>query len=241
MFNRCFNDFFDFTSTDFKVVEKSVQQRLQQWQEFQQVVVPAIADRTWEVKDQMKQRMDSKVRVVEALAPGTVVWALDHTRKSKWDPVREGPFTVVRQTEGGAYELKDATNTILPTKRTIEILTVQEGADTVKVEHLESYEVEEILKHKEGPSGFEYLVKWKNCPASDNSWVKQDRFDDVLIIRKYWERVNVQHKKGARRSERNATNKLVSVPAVQDRKLRTEEKLKTEEKKKEKVQRKKKS
>ena len=44
----------------------------------------------------------------------------------------------------------------------------------------------------------------------------------------------MQHKKGARRSERNATNKSVSVPAVQGGKLKTEEKTKKKVQKKKK-------
>ena len=167
MFNRSFNNFFDFSNTDFQVVQESVQERLNKWKEYQDVVVPGIATRTQGVKGEMTQRLDSKTRIVKPLAPGTVVWALDHTRKSKWDPVREGPFTVVRQTEGGSYELKDRTNTILPTKRAIEMLTVQEEVEPE--DDLQSYEVEKILDHKERPQGFEYFVKWKNCPESDNS------------------------------------------------------------------------
>jgi hypothetical protein len=55
------------------------------------------------------------------------------------------------------------------------------------------------VEHKEGPKGFEYLVKWKGYPESDNSWVKQDSFDDVMVIRDYWESVNKKYKKGARK------------------------------------------
>jgi hypothetical protein len=213
MFNRCFNEFFDFSNTDLEGVKTTVQDRVAQWKQFQQVVIPAIAERTSEYKQKMKDRLDSKSKIVEVLEPGTVVWALDHTRKSKWDPIREGPFTVVRRTEGGAYELMDSTNTILPTKRTIEMLTVQEPV--LQEEILESYEVQEVLKHQEEAGGFKYLVRWKGCSAAENSWVPQDRFDDVVIIRDYWERVNARNKKGARRSKQPTNTVPVAAVPVQ--------------------------
>jgi hypothetical protein len=47
---------------------------------------------------------------------------VNDTRNSKWGTRYEGPFTVVRQSEGGAYVLADANGDELPAKRTIEML-----------------------------------------------------------------------------------------------------------------------
>jgi hypothetical protein len=32
----------------------------------------------------------------------------------------------------------------------------------------------------------EYLVKWKDQPTSENSWVKESNFETIEIINKYW-------------------------------------------------------
>ena len=46
--------------------------------------------------------------------------------------------------------------------------------------------------------------------------MKQERFDDVMIIREYWERVNAKNKKGGRRSGRNVANTVVPAAKVQE-------------------------
>ena len=49
---------------------------------------------------------------------------LDKTRTSKWDPIYEGPFTIVSQTNGGTYVLKDATDVNLDRRFTIDMLKI---------------------------------------------------------------------------------------------------------------------
>jgi chromobox protein 5 len=39
-----------------------------------------------------------------------------------------------------------------------------------------------------------FYVKWKGYPDSDNSWVKQEDFDDVAVIKRYWKSVNTKTK-----------------------------------------------
>lgn len=113
MFNCRFNTFSDFSQST-TTSEIDIEKCKQSWQKFKEVIEPAIAERTDTVKEVQKKRMDGKNKIVSPLTPGTIVWAIDNTRTSKWDPVREGPYTVVRQTDNGAYILKDATGAELP-------------------------------------------------------------------------------------------------------------------------------
>lgn len=51
-------------------------------------------------------------------------------------------------------------------------------------------EVEGILNHRKRKNKYEYLVKWKDENKKINEWIKEDNFDTVEIIQKYWDRRN---------------------------------------------------
>jgi len=53
---------------------------------------------------------------MEPLLPGDVVWIVDINCSSKWEPVYEGPFTILRQHKGGTYSLMDTMGELLPRK-----------------------------------------------------------------------------------------------------------------------------
>ena len=67
--------------------------------------------------------------------------------------------------------------------------TLDEGSTKDEADH---YEVEHILAHEWDPEWKtqRFYVKWKGYPNSDNSWVKQEDFDDVAILKKYWKATN---------------------------------------------------
>ncbi|CAF1141943.1 unnamed protein product, partial [Brachionus calyciflorus] len=46
-------------------------------------------------------------------------------------------------------------------------------------------EIEKILDHKKVGRGFKYLVKWKNKPVSDNSYIKGSDFYDKIVLDDY--------------------------------------------------------
>ena len=96
-----------------------VEQRLKDLDLQSNVIFPAIHD----FRLKRTAALDASVKIVPELAPGTIVFALDHTRTSKWNPIFEGPFKVVRN-EGGAYVLQDQTGELLEKKYNIEMLKV---------------------------------------------------------------------------------------------------------------------
>ncbi|KAG0361048.1 hypothetical protein BGX24_005435, partial [Mortierella sp. AD032] len=76
---------------------------------------------------------------------GSKVMSLDPIKSDKLSPRYEGPYTVVRRTTGGAYELKDATGELLgrnfaPSQLKL-VLDDFETTDT--------YAVDKILNHRE--------------------------------------------------------------------------------------------
>ena len=54
----------------------------------------------------------------------------------------------------------------------------------------ESYEVDFIVDHRKSGTEMEYLVKWKDCPDEENSWIKASHFNSVEPIKLYWDKSN---------------------------------------------------
>lgn len=48
------------------------------------------------------------------------------------------------------------------------------------------YEIQYIIKHKKALDNYEYLVKWRNYDKNNNSWVKENDFNEKEIIKEYW-------------------------------------------------------
>ncbi len=220
MYGRSFNGFEDFSYVKGRVadVTSMVEERLAFWKKFQEVVAPAVADRTSRYRDKIKEKMDSSHKVTGPLAVGTKVMALDHTRSSKWDPKYEGPYTVAICHKGDSYTLKGPDGQMLPRRRKLDTLKVipslvsptggEEGTQNDSNDH---YEVERILDHEMMPDGSQhrFYVKWKGWPDSDNSWVKHSDFDDLAIIKKYWKQREEKEKKIQKELVKN--NKIAPV------------------------------
>ena len=147
----------------------------------------------------------------------------DVTRESKWDPVYEGPFTVIGQSRYGAYILQDADGTMLPRHYAINqlkifdsILSGGRSSSKFSKNPVESNDIKDhfvvqtILDHKADRSKKEsylYLVKWKNFDDSNNSWVHERDFDGIAI-KKYWK---AKMKKNHARPQDLATNNKIQT------------------------------
>jgi hypothetical protein len=86
---------------------------------------------------------------------------------------------------------------IMNYKFTIEMLKLVGAKDhivssTTKKEKY--YEVEAVLDHKQTNIEYNYLVKWKNYPTSDNSWVKSTNFNIFKPINIYWRNLRATNK-----------------------------------------------
>jgi hypothetical protein len=194
MFARAENQFEDYRWVSVpQEALGSIDALLEQQKLFREVIIPAIADRSRRTKATAHIHLDRKHKIVAPFKVGEHVFALDKTRSSKWDPVYEGPFVVVKQSRGGAYTLADATNNILKRKFTVDMLkpmlVSSGGGIPVLPTNTEQqhYEVEHIVQHKRNRRGENlYLVRWKNYQPEDDSWVKEQDFDDIAIIKKFW-------------------------------------------------------
>jgi len=144
------------------------------------IVFPAIQTKTRATQKRMIERFNKTVLHNE-FPDGAKVMSLDPIKGDKLAPRYEGPFTVVRRTTGGSYELRDGTGALLGRKFAPSQLklVLDDYEDTA------TYEVEKILDHRTAPGGgVEYYVSWKGF--TEKTWEPQDNFVERACLHDYW-------------------------------------------------------
>ena len=74
---------------------------------------------------------------------------------AKWDVLYEGPYEVVGSDQKHAYVLKDTDGVMLGRHFTVDQLKIVAGQ---KGDERVSYVIKELLDHRKGPNGMEYLI-----------------------------------------------------------------------------------
>ena len=185
------------------------------------IVFPAIEERTKKINEEYEKRYNDKNMLVD-IPIGTHVMVRLKIRANKLAPIYEGPYTVVRKNRGGSYELKDEQNELLHRNYTPSELKIV-NIDESRIED-EYFEVEGIRDHR-GPSGKrEYLVKWAGYGERANTWQKASDFSDPTIVQKYWDKYEelkkIEHERADKliiKNARKASNNM-TVADVQSRK-----------------------
>jgi hypothetical protein len=127
-FARPFNGFQSWDQTTrSENLEQLVERRLAKFTDLHEVIYPAIAKKTSESRSKRNTDFNETNKILEPIAPGTRVMVKDDTRASKWEPAYEGPLTVVRQTTGGNYVLRDLTGEEVSQRYTIDKLKPIDG------------------------------------------------------------------------------------------------------------------
>jgi hypothetical protein len=150
-------------------------------------IYPAISDRIHLLKQQMIKSIDKSRRIIKSSIPsGTTVMLIDQLRRDKFEPKYIGPFTVVRRARNGAYVLRDTTGDILDRHVPIDQLKIIKRSVRQSSSSRETFEVDQVINHRGEPGSYEYLVRWKNYTADDDTWEPEANFLDTQCIRKYW-------------------------------------------------------
>ncbi len=98
---------------------------------------------------------------------------------SKFEARFKGPFYVIGVTKRGNYKLKDAVG-----------IELQQSYPRHKIKVVEnSKNPYDSVENKEANNKKIFLVKWKDLPDAENSWVPEDHFDTAEIIKEYWDKV----------------------------------------------------
>ena len=111
-----------------------------------------------------------------------------------------GPYTVVRRSTNGPYQLRDATDTLYPRQVHIDQMKVLFRANprsdhTLAPAFGPSWVVEKIMSDRIEHEEQQYKVKWKDYPMSECTWEPVSNFDDIACIERYWKEKMLEEKK----------------------------------------------
>ncbi|GJJ75097.1 hypothetical protein EMPS_07455 [Entomortierella parvispora] len=168
-----------------------------------EIVFPAIDKKSEETQKKMIARFNATVLHNE-FPDGAKVMTLDPIRGNKLTPRYEGPYTVVRRTTGGSYELRDGTGESLSRNYApSQLKLVLEDLNTLPI-----FEIEYILDHRPHPSRkgeWEYKAKWAGYSKDDYTWEPEENFIEKQCIREYWQLLKENKRPQDQRSKRYQT------------------------------------
>jgi hypothetical protein len=171
---------------------------LQKWTDFQfkvmDVIFPTLNESVRQRKEQMTRDVDARHKLIQDndILVGSTV-ALLHPDVLLGKPLAkhsakyQGEFTVVSKDQNGNLLLKDTVGGVMSRHVPPDQVKVIPSRP-LNTEEKDIFEVEKVLKHQGEPGHFQYLVKWKGFPHSENTWEPSSNFDAVDCIREYWTR-----------------------------------------------------
>ena len=107
-------------------------------------------------------------------------------------PTYLGPGKVLQKTPTNTYVIQDSDGKLLPRNLPPNRLKRISADDIPEL----SFVVEAILDHRGPANKSEYLVRWKGCDPTADSWEPPSHFDDHDVIKRYWERRNELSRRG---------------------------------------------
>jgi hypothetical protein len=177
-----------------------------------ELVYPSVVQKSAEVNRARNAYFKKRNHIIlDQFAPGAIVMVKDETRNDKNSPRYEGPFTVVRRNQGGAYVLRNNLDEELVRPPNVLKLVHHD----LKVSGLPGIaaEVDRILDHKEVEGETHYLVHWKKLSSTLDQWVPHSEFLDIgpiLLYHKCLKDGRDIHKDVSRRKTRHRNEKRKS-------------------------------
>ncbi|GAN11843.1 hypothetical protein MAM1_1096d11455 [Mucor ambiguus] len=187
MFARRMNAFVDYRESDNQVNSvMSYEELIKRIDHMNEIVFPAINDKTDKYVANMRDKFDKYKNVVDDYPPGTHVMVRIPTLKGSLMPSYEGPYTVIRKTKGGSYVLQNETGVLMDRDYAPRELKVVNKNNIDEDD--ETFEIEDILEHKGSGKATEYKIRWKGYSHEYDSWVTPDLITHESTIQKYWRR-----------------------------------------------------
>ena len=185
-FTRTLNPFKDYSSTDVNTPLID----FDDWKVYQEKVLsliyPAISDAIGTKKSAMVDRLNKHRRQLldDSIPAGAIVMLKDPLRTDKFQPKYLGPYSVVRRTRWGAYQLRDATGDNLDRAVPVDQLKLlSRKPRPIDIEN-EVFRVEKVLSHRGTPGHYDYYTKWVGYP--EPTWNPDSNFLDDQCIKDYW-------------------------------------------------------
>jgi transposase InsO family protein len=149
-----------------------------------EVVFPAIESKSTAFAKRMHADFMKRHRIIQDDFPaGALVMRQQIPRLSKAHPAWEGPYIVVRRTQGGAYILRNTLDEELSHRVPVNQLRLVSMEGNLSPD---SFEVEKVVDHRGAAAEREYLVKWRNFSSAHNTWEPTAHFDSLACIADYW-------------------------------------------------------
>ena len=138
---------------------------------------------------QIKSQNKSHKISTERFHEGQLVTIKALQIQGKLQPKYNGIYRITGHTKHGNYRLETLNgvqlkNSFISSRLKLVPEDIEEDDDEAHVE------VDHIVKHRKYNRKLEFLVKWKDRPESENSWVSEADFDTVQCIEEYWSRIN---------------------------------------------------
>lgn len=144
---------------------------------------PNLLMRSVKNHENMAQSFNEKASLA-SYEVGDIVFIRNPTT-GKLDPLFDGPFRIVNKTAANTYDIIDLAGN--PFHRRVTTSQIKLALSRDWPSDNDVFEFEEILDHRGSPDNWEFLVKWKNFPLEEASWVSQKDFTDPRVLKKYWE------------------------------------------------------
>jgi len=201
MFARKINGFKDYTE-DHQLTPASEKELVDRITMMEDTVFPAIKERIMAVIKAQQNKFDKKHIQVDFPAVSQVMPKINE-QVGKLDPIYEGPYTIVRKNQGGAYILKDEKNDVLTREYAPSQLKLISQDEVIPCDEL--FEVQAIIAHQEiTPGNYEYKVRWKGYDENHDTWEVADAFTQRRTIADYWKRIGEEPNKKQVMAPRNA-------------------------------------
>ncbi|SAM00567.1 hypothetical protein [Absidia glauca] len=189
MFGRRINDFKNYKEEEGEKTNLTPVQIEKRIAELQNVIFPAIEEKTAQTIIKQKAIFDKK-HIQRDFPMGSYVMEKIHPNfRSKMDARHEGPYQVVRKTQAGTYVLKNTTGDLMPKNyQASQLIAVEDN----NADEENTYDVEAIIahKHNEKTNKYTYKVKWLNYDESHCTWEPSDNFHSTQCIKDYWNRIH---------------------------------------------------
>ena len=189
MFGRELNDFKNYKNEEMKK-PLSNQELVARIKHMADIVFPAIRERTEIAMNTQKEKFDTSHNLKE-FTPGTHVMVLIPEKSSKLQPYYEGPYTVIRKNQGGAYILKNEEDKEIEKRFPPSALKLVDISPGEMDETEGVYIVQTILEHKKHKGNYLYKVRWKGYDESHDTWEPAAHFTDPKLITEYWQRIGI--------------------------------------------------